>query len=76
MKFWLRALVTAIYETRAKILSLFAVCAGWLIVASIVETYIGREILDVFAYGILGWYWLGGVVHPWVEKKLEQLFDY
>ena len=75
MKDFLFILGFAIYQTRYKLYALAITCIGWIAFASSVEHFVGKEYLDLLVYALVGWYWLGQVVMPWVESKLEQIFD-
>lgn len=59
-----------IYSKRYSLAALVLVVSTWLTVA----TWVPQQYLDILAYYALGWFWLGGVVMPWVESKLENLF--
>lgn len=62
--------------TRFTIYALVLTCVGWIAFAKLFEIYVGREYLDTLVYALVGWYWLGAVVAPWVERKLEKVFGY
>lgn len=64
----------AVYMIRFKLMAIIGTCLGWAVFAHLFENQIGKPYLDVLVYGLLGWYWLGGIVVPWVERKLEELF--
>jgi hypothetical protein len=66
----------ALYMTRFRIYALVLTCAGWVTFANLLTAYVGIQYLDLIVYALVGWYWLGGVVMPWVEHKLEKVFDY
>ena len=46
------------------------VISVWLVLCIFVPT----KILDLFAYWALGYYFLGDVVTPWAEARLEKYF--
>ena len=75
MKEFLVNLTLAVYMTRFKIYALVLTCAAWLAFAKLVQYFIGQEYLDLLVYALVGWFWLGGVVMPWVQRKLEHIFD-
>lgn len=75
MRDYLVALKTVLYNERFELAALVIACVGWIVFASMVENFIGKEVLDVLVYGLVGWYWLGRIVAPWIERKLEKLFD-
>lgn len=64
----------AVYMIRFKLLAIIGTCLGWVIFADLFSQFIGRVWLDLIVYGLVGWYWLGHHVIPWVERKLEELF--
>lgn len=70
VKDYFQAFCIALYMTRNTIFALVITIGTWLLFASLVPT----KYVDLVAYGITGYYWLGAVVAPWVEQKLEQLF--
>lgn len=57
-------------RNRCGLVSLLLVVSAWMVIISFVPT----KILDILAYYALGWFFLGGVVVPWVEARLEKLF--
>ena len=61
------ALISGAIADRAKFVS-------WGIFADLFSQFIGRAWLDLIVYGLVGWYWLGYHIIPWVERKLEELF--
>lgn len=58
------------YRKRYSLAALVLVISTWLIIAS----YVPQKFLDLFAYWALGYYFLGDVVVPWVEARLEKYF--
>lgn len=58
------------YRNRYSLAALVVVTSTWLIISAVVP----QQYLDILAYYALGWFFLGGVVMPWVEAKLENLF--
>ena len=76
MKDFLLALQIALYETRFKLYALALTVVGWLLFATATENFLGRQYLDAVVYVLVGWYWLGNTVVPYVEKKLEKVFDF
>lgn len=71
MKDWLFAIQLGIYRQRYALAAMLISVGTWLLVGSLVPS----GILDMFVYAIFGWYWLGAVVVPWIETKLEKLFS-
>lgn len=57
-------------HNKLSLAALVITIGAWIIFGSLVP----RAILDVIVYGIVGWFWMGGVVVPWVERKLEKRF--
>ena len=76
MKEFFYNLSIALYMTRFKLYAVLLTCFGWIVFASTMEHFVGKEYLDLLVYALLGWYWLGDVVMPWVERKLEEVFDF
>lgn len=76
MRDYFEALKIALYKQRFSLLSLIIACVGWVVIAGFVSGTFGQNYVDIFAYSIAGYYWLGGIVAPWLERKLEKLFDY
>lgn len=74
MKDFLTAVKLGLYTQRFNLLAMVISCVSWVVFANFVENQFGKQYLDAVAYGLLGWYWLGGTVMPWVEKKLERYF--
>jgi len=70
-KEFFKAFASVLYTERFSILALVLVIGAWLLFSTIVPT----KYVDLFAYGILGYYWLGSVVAPWTEAKLKKLFS-
>ena len=50
--------------------ALALVISVWLVLC----IFVPSKILDLFAYWALGYYFLGDVVVPWVEARLEKYF--
>jgi hypothetical protein len=69
------AIKLAAYKLRHNILAVLIACVSWIVFAHFVQGTVGKVWLDTIAYALLGWYWLGGVVVPWIERKLENLFE-
>lgn len=74
MKDFFLAVKLGLYHSRFNLMAMILACGGWLVFAHLVMEWGGKDWLDAFAYCLLGWFWLGRVVMPWVEHKLEELF--
>ena len=61
-----------VYLNKLSILAGFLTIGVWLVLATWI---IPRELLDVIVYICFGWFVLGEVLVPWVERKLNKLFD-
>lgn len=70
MKDFFAVLWKTIKRQKFGLLALAIVVGTWIWLATVIP----NQYLDVFAYAVLGWYWLGEVVVPWVEAHLERLF--
>lgn len=70
-QFW-HEFCIGIYMQRFQLGALFLVCAIWLV---LVELVIPSDFLDAIVYCSFGWFVLGNVFVPWMEHKLQQLFD-
>lgn len=64
MKEWFR-------DNKVGILALLITLVTWILVASILPD----AVINVITSFAFGWFFLGDVVQPWVERKLEKLFD-
>lgn len=58
-------------DNKTGILALLITIASWIAVASVLPDKVVVAI-QAFAFG---WFFLGDVVHPWVERKLTKLFQ-
>ena len=70
-QFW-HELCIQVYIRRFELWALTLVIALWIALA---EWVIPRPILDTIVYGCFGWLVLGKIFVPWMEQKLQQLFD-
>ena len=70
-QFWHEFCIQA-YIQRFSLIALLLVVAIWILLA---ELIIPREVLDVIVYCAFGWFVLGEVLVPWVERKLNKLFN-
>lgn len=70
MKYFLQMFKTEVYKQRFALGALLLAIGGWVLFAELVP----RGILDGIVYALVGWYWLGRVMVPWIERKLEELF--
>lgn len=71
MKDWWLSFCVAVHQQRVGLYALAIVIATWLALTSVIPS----KYVDVFCYAIVGYYWLGGVLVPWVERKLQKLFS-
>lgn len=72
MKDLWHAVCVGVYLSRFNLLALVLVVGIWVVVA---EWLIPRSILDAIVYLCFGWLVLGKVCLPWMERKLEKLFN-
>jgi len=70
-QFWHEFCIQA-YMQRFQVLALVSVILVWLVVAELV---LSREVRDMIVYACFGWFVLGALLVPWVERKLEKLFN-
>lgn len=70
MKDWILAFKIVAYEQRFNLTATILAVSLWFLIAEMVP----RSVLDLVVYGLVGWFWLGGIVIPWIEQKLEKLF--
>ena len=56
-------------RNRHAFLAVLIVTCTWATIATVIP----RGMLDLIIYGLFGWYVMGGVYIPWVEKKLKRL---
>lgn len=75
MKNWFLAIQIALSESRTKLWALTIGIAAWLIVSELISEFLGTRVLNAIVYALVGWYWLGSVVIPWIEHKLEDIFE-
>ena len=61
-----------VYMNRFQLWAMTAVIVAWLVIA---EWVLSPEIRDMIVYACFGWFVLGAVLVPWVERKLEKLFN-
>lgn len=61
-----------VYMNRFQLWAMTAVIVAWLIIA---EWVLSPEVRDMIVYACFGWFVLGAVLVPWVERKLEKLFN-
>lgn len=61
-----------VYMNRFQLWAMTAVVVAWLVVA---EWVLSPEVRDMIVYACFGWFVLGAVLVPWVERKLEKLFN-
>ena len=69
--FWHEVCIQA-YLRRFELWALALVIVVWLVLA---ELLIPPILLNAIVYGCFGWFVIGKIVVPYVERKLEQLFD-
>lgn len=70
-QFWHEFCLQA-YMNRFQLWAMTAVIVAWLVIA---EWVLSPEIRDMIVYACFGWFVLGAVLVPWVERKLEKLFN-
>lgn len=70
-EFW-RELCIQAYFNRMKLVALLVVIPAWIVLS---EWVVPRIWVDVVVYFAFGWYVLGAVCVPWVEQKLNKLFN-
>lgn len=61
-----------VYMNRFQLWAMTAVIVAWLVIA---EWVLSPEVRDMIVYACFGWFVLGAVLVPWVERKLEKLFN-
>jgi len=70
-QFWHEFCVQA-YVQRFELWALVLVSALWIVLA---EWVIPRNWLDTIVYVCFGWFVLGKIFVPWMEQKLQKLFN-
>lgn len=58
-------------DNKVGILAMVITIITWLMVAYLVPDVV-INVITAFSFG---WFFLGGVVQPWIERKLEKLFE-
>lgn len=58
-------------ENKLSILAMLITIITWLVVAYVVPDVV-INVITAFSFG---WFVLGGVVQPWIEHKLQKLFE-
>ena len=71
MRDFVLALQITLYEKRYLLVASALVVAAWLIFSAVIPS----KYVDLIVYAVFGWCFLGSVVIPWIEAKLEKLFS-
>lgn len=70
-QFWHEFCIQA-YVRRFELWALVLVSVLWLVLA---EWVLPRNWLDAIVYVSFGWFVLGKIFVPWMERKLQKLFN-
>ena len=70
-EFWQELCIQA-YMQRVKLWALLVVVATWIVLA---EWVVPKLWVDLVVYFAFGWFVLGEIAMPWVEQKLNKLFN-
>lgn len=66
------AICVGVYASRFNLGAMVLVLGAWLVLA---EWLVPLVLVEAIVYLCFGWFVLGKIIVPYVERKLEQLFD-
>jgi len=66
------AVCVGVYMSRFNLLAMVLVLGAWLVLA---EWIVPPVLVQAVVYLCFGWFVLGKIIVPYVERKLEKLFD-
>lgn len=72
MKDLWHAICVGVYMSRSNLLAMVLVLSAWLVLA---EWLVPPPVVQAIVYVCFGWFVLGKIIVPYVERKLEKLFS-